>query len=278
MHETEGGAMMIIERTARLLRELYGEQMKEITIERVVIGIFFTGVKLSDGSGGVAYTPVGELHGATCCPSMAAERPAPKPLRGMSVHDVLEQPRQSMLSGLVKLVVMNALSSRFLTPDRYRIMYDVDALDLIDFRSAGRIGMVGAFIPFLKQFKAIPEIDLSVIERKEETLKPDEMRFYVPADRARDVLPLCDTVIVTGASMANGTVNELLGYTRPGADVIVTGPTASMLPDVLFANNVRAVSGAHVIEPDLALDMLAEGGGAYHLFGRCMRKMNVLRG
>jgi uncharacterized protein (DUF4213/DUF364 family) len=93
-----------------------------------------------------------------------------------------------------------------------------------------------------------------------------------------DVLPTCDTVIVTGASIANRTIDDLLAATRPDAFVIVTGPTASMLPDVLFEHNVAAVSGVRVTEPDAALDMLAEGVGAYHLFDACVRKMNVLRG
>lgn len=275
--KTEGSAL-IIEGTAGLLREHYAEKMKEIKIERIIIGMFFSGVKLSDGSGGVAYTPVADLHGVACCHSMAAERPSPISLKGMSVHDALKQPGRSMLADLVKLVVMNALSSRFLTPDRYRIIYDADALDLMDLRKAGKIGMVGAFIPFLRQLKMMPDIDLAVIERTRETLKPDEMRFYVPADKAREVLPTCDTVIITGASMTNGTIDELLSFTTPVANVIVTGPTASMLPDVLFANDVSAVSGVYVTEPDLALDMLAEGAGAYHLFGTCVRKINVLRG
>ncbi|MEN6318397.1 MAG: DUF364 domain-containing protein [Syntrophaceae bacterium] len=269
---------MIIEKTADLVRGLYGEKIKDIKIERIIIGIFFTGVKLSDESGGVAYTPIADLHGIGCCPAMAAELPTLVPLKGMSVHDVLKQPGWSMLSDLVQLVVMNALSSRFITPSRYKIIYDANALDLIDLRSAGKIGMVGAFIPFLKQFKMIPEIDLSVIEQKKETLKPDEIKFYVPADKARDVLPACDTVIITGAAIANRSIDELLAFTRPDSHVIVTGPTASMLPDVLFENNVNTVSGVHVTDADLALDMLAEGAGAYHLFGTCIRKINVLRG
>jgi uncharacterized protein len=272
------GDTMIVDRTADLLRELYGEKMRDISIDRIVIGIFFTGVKLSDGSGGVAYTPRDGLHDATCCASMAARSPGLVRLKGMTVRDILAQPATPTLSGLVKLVVMNALSSRFLTHERYHVIYDMDALDLIDLGTAGRIGMVGAFIPFLKQFKLISEIDLSVIEMRPEALKADEMRFYVPADKAGEVLPACDTVIITGASMATGNIDELLAYTRPGAKVIVTGPTASILPDVLFENNVTAVSGVRVTEPDLAIDLLAEGAGAYHLFNACVRKMNIVRG
>lgn len=101
----------------------------------------------------------------------------------------------------------------------------------------------------------------------------------MPAEKAHEALSSCDTVIITGATMANRTIDDLLEYTKPGADVVVTGPTASMLPDVLFEHNVRALCGVQVIDPDAALDMLAEGEGALRLFhSRCVRKMNVLRG
>ncbi len=269
---------MIVDETLDLLRMLYGQEIETVTIDKIMIGVFFSGVKLSDGSGGISYTPVTDLHSATGSPSMARGRRAPVRLKGMGVREILDQPGGPILSGLVRLLVMNALSTRFLKPSFYRVVYDVDTLDLIDLGNAGRIGMVGAFFPFLRRLKAIPGIDLSVIERKPESLKEDEMRFYIPAHRAGEVLPRCDTVIITGASMANGTIDELLGYTRPGARVVVTGPTASVLPDVLFERNATVVSGVHVTDPDLALDMLSEAVTAYHLFDTCMRKINVLKG
>jgi len=268
---------MVLEETVGLLRTLHGEGLGDITIERIAIGVFFTGVKLSDGSGGVAYTPTADLHDHTCCPSMAAERPFPGRLKGTAVSDILKMRAGTTLARLVTLVVMNALSARFLTSDRYPIVYDRDALDFVDLTGAGRIAMVGAFIPFLKVFKTIPAIDLAVIEQKRETLKPDEMRFYSPAEEAPRVLPACDTVIITGASISNGTIDDLLSWTRPGARVIVTGPTASILPDALFARNATIVGGVQVTDPDMALDLIAEGLGAYHLFDTCVRKINIAK-
>ena len=174
---------MVLDETIGLLQGLHGEELRDIRIDRIVIGVFFTGVKLSDGSGGVAYTSTADLHDHTCCPSMAAERPFPDRLKGTAVSEILNR-GTTTLSRLVTLVVMNALSARFLTPDRYPIVYDMDALDLVDLKGAGRIAMVGAFIPFLKVFKTIPNLDLAVIEQKRETLKSDEIRFYSPAEEA----------------------------------------------------------------------------------------------
>ena len=66
--------------------------------------------------------------------------------------------------------------ARFLTPDRYPIVYDQDALDLVDLKGAGRIAMVGAFIPFLKVFKTIPNLRFGSDRRKRE-IEVDAIRF-----------------------------------------------------------------------------------------------------
>ncbi len=268
---------MILGETGDLLLELLGEEAEDITIERIVIGAFFTGVKLSDGSGGVAYTPTADLHRGPRTSLTAAERPAPAPLKGMAVRKMLEGGGGSTLLDLVRLVVMNALSSRFITDDRYKVRYDADVLDLLDFKKLGKVGMVGAIVPFLKRLKNVPGIDLSVIEKKTEGLKPEEMRLFVPADQAGAVLPACDTVIITGAAVANGTIEELLGYTKTGAMVVVTGPTVSLLPDGFFRRNVGIVSGVKVADADKALDMLSEGIEVYHLFKTCIRKINIMK-
>lgn len=268
---------MVLDETVRLVEELHGKGLDSLRIERIIIGLFFTGVKLSDGSAGVVYTPTAEIHSNSGKEPMAIEKPAPRTLKGMPVRDVLENNGSSVMERLVSLVVVNALSAPFLTPDRYAVRYDTDVLDLLDVRGIARVGMVGAIRPFLERFKEMPGIEVKVIEQKKESLKGDEAGYYVPAESAVEVLPTCDTVIITGAAIANGTIEALLAWTKPGARVLVTGPTASILPDALFKRNVSAVSGVIVNDADLALDMLAEGTIAYHLFKRCMKKINITR-
>jgi uncharacterized protein (DUF4213/DUF364 family) len=137
--------------------------------------------------------------------------------------------------------------------------------------------MVGAFEPLIRRLKDLPGVDLSVIERKSSSLGDDEMKFYVPAELAQDVLPRCTTVIITGASIANGTFEGLLAHVDPTARLIVTGPTSSFLPDALFRRRVDIVGGVIVSDSDCAIDMLSEGAAAYQLFGVCIRKINILR-
>lgn len=267
---------MILPETISIIEELYGESLKRINIERIVVGVFFTGVKLSNGCGGVSHTPVLEIHEDVHHSSPIYTKDKPIALKGMSAHDVLKGLSDTPMYKTVKLVVLNALSTLFFSRERYFIIEDSDAIDSINLDAAKRICMVGAFPPFLERFRKISNIQLNVIERKKESLTGDDARYFVPASEAHSVIPLCDTIIITGASIANGTIDELLSYTRPDSQVIITGPTASFLPDAFFRRNVDVVSGILVTRPDEALDMLSEGVGAYHLFKGCVKKMNVL--
>ena len=88
---------MVLDETIGLLQGLHGEGLRDIRIDRIVIGVFFTGVKLSDGSGGVAYTSTADLHDHTCCPSMAAERPFPDRLKGTAVSEILNRGTTTLL-------------------------------------------------------------------------------------------------------------------------------------------------------------------------------------
>jgi uncharacterized protein len=266
---------LIIDETVTMIEELYGELLKEITIERLVIGVFFTGVKLSSGCGGISYTPTSEIHGPRGSASIFRDRKYFN-FRGARVGEILRIATDTPILRTVKVTVLNALSESFLAGGRYCTIGGGDALDMVDLEAARRVVMVGAIRPFLKRLKNRPGIDICVIERKTESLAGDEKKLHVSPEHAREVIPECDTVIITGASIANGTIDELLSYTKPEATVIVAGPTASFLPDALFRRNVDVVSGVWVSRPDKAIDMLGEGLSAIDLFGDCMGKISVL--
>lgn len=73
-------------------------------------------------------------------------------------------------------------------------------------------------------------------------------------------------LIVTGVTLVNHTLEKILKVARQDAEIAVIGPTASLLPDALFARGVRVVGGVWVKKPDEMLDVLAAGGSGYHFF------------
>lgn len=162
---------MILSETTGLIRKLYGEKLQQVTIERIVLGLFFGGVKLSNGCGGISYMPTSEIHNNPGCESMSFSKPEPGTFRNTPVSAILDVKAPSALLGMVKLLLLNALSPPFLTEDRYRISYDSDALDNIDIGSIRRIAMIGAITPFLRVLKDANDITLHVIEKKK-TISP----------------------------------------------------------------------------------------------------------
>lgn len=104
--------MTILEETREQVQEKVGRDYDALVVERAVIGLFFTAVKLSCGVGGICYTPAKEIPAAVCCPSSAGRIFNPEHLNGMPVAEALtglcsNEPIKTALS----IAVLNALST-----------------------------------------------------------------------------------------------------------------------------------------------------------------------
>jgi len=80
----------VITETLHIIQEKSPTPLQEVFIDDLVIGIFFTGLKLSTGNAGVAFTPIGEIPEAVCCPTTAARMPQTGNLEGRPVSEILE--------------------------------------------------------------------------------------------------------------------------------------------------------------------------------------------
>jgi uncharacterized protein (DUF4213/DUF364 family) len=261
----------LLSETLDRLRGLHGPALAGLRIERAVVGAVFSAVKLSDGRGGLAGTPRREGR-----PSRegALTRP-PGALAGLSALSLLEPWPEEPFRRALAVAAMNALSAPWLEGGRYRVVYDRDAFDLLQLRPGMSVAMVGAFSSYIDRFKTMPGVHLKVLELHAEAMRAEDRPLYVPAVRAPEVVPACDALIITGLTAVNGTLEGLLSLASPKAEVIVVGPSGSMLPDALFARGARWVGGCALTDPDAALDLLALGAGARHLYGACARRINL---
>src|SRR4030067_2233172 len=80
----------VVGETIDIIQEKSPTPLEEIWIDDLVIGIFFTGVKLSTGHAGVAFTPIGEIPEAVCCPTTAARMPPAGKLAGRPASDIIQ--------------------------------------------------------------------------------------------------------------------------------------------------------------------------------------------
>jgi uncharacterized protein (DUF4213/DUF364 family) len=265
--------------TITMIGRILGSELDEIMVERAVVGLFFTGVKLSNGTAGTSATPIKSIPEAVCCPSSAMAMPFPGKLRGRRAADLARE----ALSGhgirrTVGIATVNALADccwqRRPHPD-VELRYGVDAFDATEIRHSDRVVVVGAFVPFLKELKRRSQAFL-VLEQDPATLKADELPFFRPAEQAAEILPNADVVLITGSTLVSNTLEHLLTLTRPDARVTVVGPTVGMLPDAFLARGADVLGCVRITEPDPFLDLLAEGGSGYHFFGRSAQKLVLI--
>lgn len=273
-------ANTILSRTIEIVRGALGGALDYIVIDRVAIGLFFTGVKLSTGHAGACATPVKEIPDAVCCPSSAMAMPFPGKLRGRRAADLLDEAvRQVGIRRSVGIATLNALAqivAESRGPEGFDVVEGLDAFEAAEVRADETVVVVGAFVPFLRELRKMGARHW-VLEKDPSTLKPDEMPHFREAERAPEVVPAADVLIITGTTLANDTLGWLIALAKPSARIVVVGPTVTMVPDAFFESGCHIVGGIRVTDPDSFLDILAEGGSGYHFFGRSAVKVALRR-
>lgn len=268
----------ILNETAEHIRSILGNELDSLKVERAVIGLFFSGVKLSNGEGGMCFTPVKEIPEAVCCPSQAHAMPNSGKLNGQPVSYFIEEMTQGgALKKALGIAVLNALSSicwKKSPPKDYSFELGADPLDNIEFPDDAYVVVVGALVPYLKKLKRRGR-PFGILEKDTRTLKPDELPFYVPPEKANEAIAKANWLIITGTTLINNTLEDILSFSKPGAEIIVVGPTASMLPDAFFSRGVKAIGGVKVTDADKLLDILVEAGSGYHFYGKSAERLVI---
>jgi len=178
--------------------------------------------------------------------------------------------------GIAAVSALSALCDDVCPGPDHPVVRGVDAVDLLTIQESGNVVVVGALTPYLRALKQAGQ-PFRVLEMDPRTLKPDELPFYTPVEETDMVVPWADTLVITGTTLINGTLDHLLELARPEATVVVLGPSVSILPDALFSRGVEIVGGNQVTDPDRLLDILAEGGSGYHFFGKGADRIAVRR-
>ena len=278
MNEVDFRAGSIIKETVQNLQDQLGDNLANLTIERVVIGLFFTGVKLSNGQGGACFTPVKTIPEAVCCPSSAKAMPSSGQFRGKKARDLLADALSgNSLKKALGIAIINALTATCWERNRphdYCIEKGNDALEGLEIPDNAYVVVVGALAPILRVLKK-RERPFGILEIDPRTLKPDEMPFYFPPDQVPKQVPQADILVITGTTLINDTLEGLLALAKPEAKILVVGPTVSMLPEAFFRRGVETLGGILVTKPDELLDVISEAGSGYHFFGKSAERIVV---
>ena len=247
----------------------------DVSVVDVRVGVFYTGVKLSTGHGGMAYTPSEEL------PLDHSQRhsymPAAGKLSGMAARDAVKYAfSDNLLESAVGLATVNALAEHryAVGGGAYRTVLDADGLDLVGVRATDTLTMVGAFPFFIRKLRD----QVARMYVTERNLNAFGGYPLTPADRQAEVLEAADIVVVTAAALGNHTLDEILALCRRARAIAIVGPTTPLCPEPMFSRGVTVVGGTHIPDADAMLKVVSEGGTGGHLWLAGAVKVNLMPG
>src|SRR4030042_5579358 len=183
--------MTVISETIEILREKSPAPHQEVWIDDLVIGVFFTGVKLSTGHAGVAFTPIGEIPEAVCCPTTAARMPHAGELEGIPISEIIKYSLDpNVVKSAIGVATLSALSQLILesaNEKEYEMIRDRDGFNLLSIQPHEPVSVIGAFGPYIRRLKMMGN-PFFVIEKNSQTLRLDEMKHFKPESEMRDAL------------------------------------------------------------------------------------------
>ena len=131
-----------------------------------------------------------------------------------------------------------------------------DVLDYIAFTKKDTVALIGYIAPFVEPIQAQVS-KLYILERT--ATRRDE--GILPDTACDSIVPQADVVLITGTTLANGTIDHLLELSKKAREVAIIGASAGILPEVLFERGVTLVGGVKVTDADKMMQVVSEGGG-----------------
>lgn len=238
-------------RVEEKIAEAAGREAGTLTLESICMGVGYTGVKLSDGHGGVSYTFRDDL-GASCGVIRNAGH-----LRGMPASEAVKwMLSENLGEAAIGTATVNAVLNR-----GYRRGKNVAESVICEPQDV--VGMVGWFCPLVWKFQGAGEF--YIFERHPETCAPSGIARILGSDKAEEILGKCTKVILTGTSFVNGTASRLLSACHNAKEIVIVGASTPMCPEVLREYGVTLLAGTQITDADLMLRIVAEGGGGMDL-------------
>jgi len=177
------------------------------------------------------------------------------------------------------VATLNALSQLIVESGNgteYEIIIERDGFDLLEIQSYETVSLIGAFGPYIRRLKEIGN-PFFIIEKNSQTLRLDEMKYFKPESEMREALEKSRVIIMTGTAIVNHTIDHILSLLKNEIRVGIIGPTASIVPDAFFKRGVDVMAGVKILDPNLMIKILKQGGSAYHLLQRCSQKIAFMK-
>ena len=249
--------------TGIMLKRLY-EKIKpaaqNLRIADLRIGLSYVGIKLDNGSAGLAAVlPESSARGCTVLKEAGT-------YAGSFVVDTLKYlvDGKNALHRAIGLATANAL----VLPESGNTE-DREATTYLNLQPGEKVAMVGLFAPLVERIRSTGAA-LTVVEKNPERLE------VLSAEEKQKALKDCDVAIITATTLLNNTFEETICLLGRPRSVVLMGPSTPLVPEIFRDTPVTHLGGSIVADAAKALRIISEGGGTPAL-RTCLRFVNLTR-
>jgi uncharacterized protein len=237
----------------RVITELLDSVAADHEVSDLRVGAFFTAV-VSRGCG-LASTMRGR-----CCDR---EGPSVRNAGGLLPQGARTLARLALSDSEMEAAIGMAALNSLLEVDESRLA-DVNAADLLfELGTGRRVALIGDF-PFVPELGR-HALELWTLDRREPG-PPGEL------ERLMARLPEADVCAISGTTLINHTLEEILGLLRPDCYKLMLGPSTPLSP-VLFDHGLDVLSGVVVTDAARVLACVSQGAGFRQIEGRRLVSM-----
>ena len=219
---------MILERVYHMAKPaLAGRKINDVRV-----GLGLMAVQLDNGLIGVTYVLNGEIEHA------CATLPQAGSLVGMPAEEIAEWALQgnNVIRSALGIAVLNSVAE-FEKLERMNQPKGADAVFSVELQPEDTIGVIGHIGPVISRLQDRKN-EMMIFERNEEKVG----RNY-PESAQPELLPKCQVVFATSATLINGTLEKILQYCENAREIVMVGSSTPMYPEAFAGTGVTVLSG-----------------------------------
>ncbi|MFX0106420.1 MAG: Rossmann-like domain-containing protein [Candidatus Hodarchaeota archaeon] len=269
---------MILEKTVELIKQIY-KIRKNVPPKatKVVIGLGYTGVEVTayayEPFLGLASTLQSIINRTDCSKINFAGN-----LTNQSISELLSWSLElPSLKKIIGIATLNGVSQHLLRINNPYTQLEKDLLEYLEISEDTTVTFIGLIKPLIKSINRVTQLITIVEESIPISPEFNNLNFKQNIDQLKNEETFTDILFCTGTTLINNTLESILEkFKRKARKIILLGPTASMIPDILFDYGVDIVGGMEFFDSEATLKILQEGGGT-KLFKKYGKKYNLMK-
>ncbi|MCX7955432.1 MAG: DUF364 domain-containing protein [Bacteroidales bacterium] len=149
----------------------------------------------------------------------------------------------------IKIALLNAISNYILNNLNYELKFPkfyCDPIDLFYFKNK-KVLLFGYFKTYVEKLLPLTEA-LKVIELNPNIILPEHKHLFVEYNSFRNIFSNFNFFIITGSSLVTLKYFEIVETIKNKGIKILVGPTAGILPNLLFDTGIDAIGASQILD------------------------------